>query len=61
MSKPEWKLIAPGVWWCKGCGRIKIVRDGGAPYRYLTPRRERDRRRDERVADRIMGEQVGFE
>lgn len=41
--KPEWKEIAPGVYWCRGCGCIKLLRNG-KKLKYETPRREKQRR-----------------
>lgn len=41
--KPEWKELAPGLFWCRGCGCVKIVREGKRT-RYITPRREKERR-----------------
>jgi len=43
MMRPEWRLLAPGVYWCRGCGCVKIE-TGCKKARYLTPRRERERR-----------------
>ena len=44
MSKPEWKQIASNAWWCKGCGCVKKYNALRDTWRYLTPRRERERR-----------------
>ena len=54
--KPEWKCISTHgvdnkaneviVYWCKGCGCLKIVNSVTYKARYLTPRRERERRRE---------------
>lgn len=41
--QPEWKTLAPGIYWCQGCGCVKIEKPGKRT-RYLTPRRERERR-----------------
>lgn len=48
--KPEWKKLAPGVYWCRGCGCIKLSPIGGKHPRpmYLVPRRERERRKAKR-------------
>lgn len=43
MMQPEWKEIAPGLFWCRGCGCIKIVHKDKRT-RYSTPRREKERR-----------------
>lgn len=45
--KPEWEELAPGVFWCRGCGCIKIVKQGFRT-RYQTPRRESERRKAKR-------------
>ena len=43
--KPEWKELAEGLYWCRGCGCVKIEhKDKDKATRYLTPRRERERR-----------------
>ena len=42
----EWKEIAPNVFWCKGCGCVKIA--GIVHARYLTPRHERERRAEQK-------------
>ncbi len=53
MSKPEWVELATGVYWCKGCGVVKLHMKGGKPARYKVPRREIERRRQKRgdIAD----------
>ncbi len=51
MLKPEWQRVAfdligdsnTEIYWCKGCGCLKIVHVGRRT-RYETPRRERERR-----------------
>lgn len=48
MMKPEWKELAPGIFWCRGCGCIKIVREG-KKTKYATPRREKLRRKMSRI------------
>lgn len=47
MSKPEWKEISPNVFWCKGCGSIRLGRPSEWA-RYFVPRRERERREHDR-------------
>lgn len=44
MMRPEWKQLAPGIFWCKGCGCVKLVKTNRRT-RYITPRREKERRR----------------
>jgi len=61
MQKPEWVQIAwqdesslswsPDVWWCKGCGCIKIA-ETGKKTKYKVPRRERERRKAKKDANR---------
>lgn len=41
--KPEWKELVQGVYWCKGCGCIKMLRKNKSIL-YLVPRREKERR-----------------
>ena len=41
--KPDWREIAAGVCWCRGCGCLKIQRPGLKAL-YLVPRREKERR-----------------
>lgn len=42
--QPEWKKLAPGIYWCQGCGCVKIVRKN-KPTKYKVPRRESERRK----------------
>ena len=58
-QKPEWKEIELGqydrIYWCKGCGCIKIDKLG-RKIRYETPRRERQRRIDKKLKDKTKAE-----
>jgi len=62
--KPEWVLINKGVYeykkiyWCKGCGCIKIEQSG-VRTKYLVPRREKERRQAKR-GDKANGPQMGI-
>ena len=55
-QKPEWSLIVSGlahshmmkIEWCRGCGCLKITRDGNKKILYRVPRREKQRRQDKK-------------
>ena len=55
----EWVKIAPGVFWCKGCGCIKFqphysikVKYSTTKWRYLVPQREKDRRETKKAIEK---------
>jgi hypothetical protein len=43
--KPEWKKIAENIFWCRGCGCLKIIKDNNT-IRYHTPKKEYLRRKN---------------
>ena len=54
MMKPEWKRLDAGnneVYWCRGCGCVKIVQVG-KKTKYATPRREKERRANKKRLNR---------
>jgi hypothetical protein len=50
---PEWRTLAPGVKWCKGCGCVKLAPFEEKPVRYLVPRRERERRKAKVIQNEV--------